>query len=207
MCFSEGVSAATFLIGMIASATIWYRGRGEDRIFALIFMFIVLMQGVEYLLWRHQRCDDWHRSVSVMGSWLNLLQPVAAASVIWWLAANPNPWMFAVVAAYLAFIIPYLWHFQGSLRCTTPRTGNPHLVWGWANMAGRGLLWTVYLAAFIAVIYLGLSTTSANSFTAVFLASLGLSALFYPRESIGSIWCVAAALVPVGYLIHNKLLT
>jgi hypothetical protein len=206
MCFSEKVSAATFLIGMIGSAIIWHRGQGESRIFALIFAFIVLMQGLEFVLWRNQRCDDWHRSVSLFGSWLNLLQPVAAAAIIWWLAENPSPWIFAVVAGYLAIIVPYLIRYQGSLRCTTPRPGNPHLVWGWANQAGKGLMWTVYLAAFIAIMYLGMSLGSANSFTVVFLASLSLSALFYPRESIGSIWCVAAALVPVGYIVQNKLL-
>jgi hypothetical protein len=93
---------------MFASAAIWLRGHGEDRIFALIFAFIVLMQGVEYLLWRHQQCDDWHRSVSLFGAWLNLSQPVIAALIILCLAPNPSPWIFGVVAGYLALIVPYL---------------------------------------------------------------------------------------------------
>lgn len=206
MCFSAETSAASFLVGMFASAAIWLRGQGEDRIFALIFGFIVLMQGVEYLLWRHQRCDDWHRSVSLFGAWLNLSQPVIAALIILCLAPNPSPWIFGVVAGYLALIVPYLSRYEESLRCTGPRPGNPHLVWGWTNMTGKALMWAAYLAAFISIMYLGMRTGTAHRFTALALVSLGVTALVYPRESVGSVWCVFAALVPVGYLIQNSLL-
>jgi hypothetical protein len=207
MCVSEEVSLATFLLGTIGSVVLWIYGKGEDRIFAAIFAFVVLMQGVEFLLWRHQRCDTWHRSVSVAGSWLTILQPVAAGAILLMLAPNASPWIWAVMGAYLLVIVPYISRFQGDLRCTTPRPGNPHLVWGWTNMPGRLLLWASYLAAFIGIMYLGMNRRSAHGFTVVFLASLALTALFYPRESIGSIWCVAAAFVPVLYLIQNKVLT
>jgi hypothetical protein len=205
MCVSEEVSLATFLIGTFGSIFMWIYGKDEDRIFGVIFGFIVLMQGVEFLLWRYQRCDSWHRAVSLTGAWINILQPVVAGLAIIALAPNVNPWIWAVMGAYLAVIVPYVLRFQGDLRCTTPRPGNPHLVWGWTNMPGNALLWLTYLAAFIGVMYLGLDHRTAHRFTAVFLASLALTALVYPRESVGSIWCVAAALVPVGYLIQNKI--
>ena len=207
MCVSEEVSLATFLIGTIGSIFLWIYGKGEDRVFAVIFAFIVLMQGVEFLLWRHQRCDSWHRSVSLFGAWINILQPVVAGLMLLLLVPNASPWIWAVLGAYLLLIVPYVLRFQGDLRCTTPRPGNPHLVWGWTNMPGNVFLWITYLAAFIGVMYLGISRRSAHGFTVVFLASLALTALFYPRESVGSIWCVTAALVPVGYLIQNKVLT
>lgn len=206
MCFSAETSSATFLIGSIASFLIWLRGGQTDRIFAVIMGYIVLMQGVEFLLWRHQECDEWHRTVSLAGSWLNLSQPVVAGLLILLLARAPSPWIWVVMASYIAIIVPYMSQYRESLRCTAPRPGNPHLVWGWTNMSGNLLMWAAYLATFIGIMYLGMPRETANMFTVVALVSLGLTTWLYPRESVGSVWCVVAALAPVGYLIQNSLL-
>lgn len=206
MCFSEEISLTTFLVGSIASILIWISGSATDRIFAVIMGYIVLMQGVEYLLWRHQRCDNWHRTVSLAGSWLNLSQPVVAGLLILLLARNPSPWIWVVIVSYVAIIVPYMSQYGAHLRCTAPRQGNPHLVWGWTNMTGNLLMWAAYLATFIGIMYLGMPLDTANMFTLVALVSLGLTVWLYPRESVGSVWCVVAALAPVGYLIQNSLL-
>ena len=41
------------------------------------------MQGIEFLLWKHPVCDDYHKAVSVAGMILNHLQPVVLGAATW----------------------------------------------------------------------------------------------------------------------------
>ena len=76
MCFSKDVSLATFLTGFIGGLLCFSTGVVDLKIIGLFFMFVSLMQGIEYLLWIHQTCDDYNKNISYLAMVLNHLQPV-----------------------------------------------------------------------------------------------------------------------------------
>lgn len=203
MCYSAEVSALTFLIGVGGAATMVARGTTEARILGFFLGFVALMQGIEWLLWSHQRCDAWHRDIAVTGMWLNHLQPVVLGALVAWLGdPSARPWVLGITAAYSAIAIPYSLQFGESLRCAQPRcsVGNPHLVWLWNALPGYRIMYAAFLAALIAIPTLGMGP---NGFWFGMLAAVlfALSWALYPREAVGALWCFFAAFVPVGYLL------
>ena len=56
--------------------TLFSTGINDYKVIGLIFIFFSLMQGIEYLLWSHQECDEYNKMISTLGMVLNHLQPI-----------------------------------------------------------------------------------------------------------------------------------
>ena len=54
MCFNAPVSLTTFLIGIIGSIRLFYLNYKAEAIF---YAWVVLMQLIEFFLWRNQPCN------------------------------------------------------------------------------------------------------------------------------------------------------
>ena len=76
MCFSKEVSLVTFILGLFTSYLCYSVNTPEYKIIGLFFAFVILMQGIDYLLWEHQQCDDLNKNISTTGMLLNNLQPI-----------------------------------------------------------------------------------------------------------------------------------
>jgi hypothetical protein len=160
------------------------------------------MQGIEYLLWDHQTCDQYHKSVSYAGMWLNHLQPIVLGVLI--LIYGPpaaKTRVLTVMALYTAAIIPFSLQYDnvGDMRCTTPKKENPHLVWNWNIMPHQFNIYLLFVGALMALFIFGMAKNGAIM-AALTVSSLVVSLLFYPRGSIGAVWCVYAAFAPLVYM-------
>jgi hypothetical protein len=204
MCFSKEVSATTFLLGMAGSLYIYFgMGSPTDKIIGAFLAYISLMQGIEYLLWDHQLCDEYHKAISYSGMWLSHMQPVVLG-VLMLIFGNPEyrNWIWAIIAGYTAVIVPYSLQYDnvGDMRCSVPRAENPHLVWNWGNMPYCNIVYIIFLAAFVALFMLGMKKNGAW-LAGISVATFLISNALYPRESMGAIWCFFAAFVPMGYIL------
>ena len=73
MCFSKNASIVSFTIGIVGSILCITLGTATDKIVGYFLGYVSLMQGIEYLLWSHQICDNYNRVVSIIGMLLNNL--------------------------------------------------------------------------------------------------------------------------------------
>jgi hypothetical protein len=200
MCWSKEVSLLTFLIGTISSYTLYQFNQPMLKLYAYFFMFVTLMQGVEFFLWSHQICDDLHKQISITGMFLNLIQPVVLAILT--LYFNGGKSILALISICIGYLIgirPFIQYYlqDEQLQCTTPKCGDPHLVWNWTILPHMNLAHFLYLGALSLIALVGFpDRASSFMFTFVTLVSYTLSRLLYSRAVFGSMWCWYVVFVP-----------
>jgi len=208
MCFSAHVSLVTFLLGLAGAALVWSLNTPFDHILAAFTAFVSLMQGIEYLLWKNQRCNDAHKWTSVAGVWLNHLQPLVLGGLVLLLSPRLEyaSWIIGIMAAYTAAIVPYSLQYsdKGATHCTTPRPGDPHLFWRWNSQNYNQYAYSIFLVTMVSIGLLGMPTFEQGVAAALIITGLYLvSLLLYRRDTAGALWCFFGAFVPLSYYLFR----
>jgi hypothetical protein len=209
MCFSFEASISAFVLGILGSVLIFRLGTVDDKIFGLFFGYVSLMQGIEGVLWKHQKCDDFHKNVTSLGMILNMSQPLFLlfASRLFYPSNKNITLLYAIALLYMSYEIYHFIQFQQTSHCTTPQKDDPHLIWSWLNMKDTYITWTVYLSTLFLMFTFGMKSINSGLFAGFGgLITALLSSMFYPGRSVGSIWCFFTAFIPVLYLMWNKAL-
>jgi len=205
MCFSEEVSLSTFFIGTIFGYLAYTIGRPMDKITGFYLFYVSLMQGIEYLLWRNQKCDLLNINITRLGVLLNNTQPFALAFAIYAfnknLSKNSLYFILGALLCYSCALIPYLYHVYESNICTLKGTKDDHLNWKWINMKYTGLNYKFY---FLSVTISFLFGLPKYNYFCIFLLyfTYYTSKIFYPN-STGSLWCFYTAFMPLVYYLFN----
>jgi len=139
MCFSAEVSIITFLIGIVGAFLCIQLNTKVDKIIGYFYGFVALMQLIEYLLWMHQKCDNYNKFLSITGMLLNHLQPIVLGLlVLYFNKNNKNKWIiYLILSIYTIIIVPYSLQFiqSGDFDCTLKDDKqNSHLIWNWNGM-------------------------------------------------------------------------
>jgi hypothetical protein len=207
MCYSAEVSLITFSIGFGFSILLMMRKHKFHKLLGYFLGFVSLMQFIEFLLWRHQQCDTYHKLLSVIGMILNHAQPVILACVTAYIYNKNIDIIAGIVFIYLAVIIPYSMQYINSngLQCSTviPGSGNPHLVWNWNTMAYSSFVYSVFLAAFVGIALFGMPQSEGRCFALVALLTYTGSSIIYERKVVGSLWCFWTAFIPMIIYLLN----
>jgi hypothetical protein len=208
MCFSAEVSLATFLIGTIGAAFAYSLGTVSDHIIALFLGYVALMQGIEWILWKNQTCDSFHKQVSIAGMLLNLSQPIVFGLLILLLNTRLTYKLpiIAIMVSSVLYSMNYVLQYKDHLHCTTPRPNDPHLVWNWTVMDSYQHMWFLYIAVFVAIAMLGMPDIRRGLFISItMIFGMVASILLYPRQDVGAMWCFFGALLTPIYYISRKL--
>ena len=207
MCFSAEISIITFIIGIIGSLLCISLGKPVDKILGYFFIFVSLMQGIEYLLWNHQKCDNYNRFLSILGMVLNHLQPIVLGLLILYFNKNVSTKIiYIIMFLYLCAIIPYSIQFLNNknLECTIKTTKNNHLLWNWNSMFLNNQIYLIFLLILCLLIYFGFPNKYKFIAILVALISFGSSHFFYYKEGVmGSLWCFYILFITYIYYILN----
>ena len=210
MCFSEQASIRSLLAGLIGSGLCVSLGSVSDKIVGYFLGFVSLMQGIDYLLWRHQKCDMYNRVISVLGMILNHLQPFVLGLVV--LLLNPkNPYnktILTLMIIYLIVIVPYSYQFiKMKGTCTLKGENHDHLIWKWNSLPFARVRYFTFLVVMSAIFILGTPNKmvgTAFALCGIFMYSTSL--IVYPREVAGALWCYYTAYIPITYYVLRKLI-
>jgi hypothetical protein len=205
MCYSAEVSLITFTIGFGFSILLMMRKHKFHKLLGYFLGFVSLMQFVEFLLWRHQICDTYHKSVSVLGMILNHAQPIILALVTGYIYGQNINVLALITLIYLAVIIPYSAQYTTALQCSTviPGSGNPHLVWNWNTMSYSNVVYSVFLAIFVGIALFGMPPSEGRNFAVVAVLTYAGSSFIYERKVVGSLWCFWTAFIPMIIYLLN----
>ena len=213
MCFSENASILSFTFGVIGSLLCVSLGTVSDKIVGFFMLFVSFMQGVEYLLWRHQKCDSYNKTISVIGMALNHLQPIVLGLLV--VLFNPKlsqtnlHWIYSFITIYLFAIIPYSIQFlqDSDSLCTIKNKETTHLQWNWNSMKFTEIIYLIFLITICAFFLLGLPKLSYGiyaSLTAIITFSTSL--YFYPQKHSGALWCYYIVYLPILYYLIRKII-
>ena len=210
MCFSPEASIRSLLAGVFGSFLCISLGTTKDKIVGYFLGFVSLMQGIEYLLWKHQKCDNYNKVISIIGMILNHLQPFILGVIV--LILNPKSANYGIILSlmvfYLIVFIPYSYQFlkmKGTL-CTikgkSSTDKHEHLIWQWNNLPYSKFCYLIFLFVMCSIFILGIpNKKSGLYFAAIAAITYGTSIIFYPREVAGALWCYYTAYIPFLYYL------
>lgn len=201
MCFSKDISLFAFITGIIGGLLCYKVGTPDYKIIGLFFMFTSLMQGIEYLIWDHQVCDDYNKNLSKIGLVLNHLQPLILFILIYIFGKNENKKYLSLLILYIIIIIPYSLQFKN--ECTIKNKHN-HLKWEWNDMKYHGLIYFIFLLCFITF---GSLIGTNNMFSLFVAVSYIISYEIYNKKKvIGPMWCFFSILGPYLFLFVRNVI-
>ena len=114
MCFSFEASIISFFVGSLSSIWIFLLGRPFDKIIGGYWLYVCLMQGIEAILWKHQTCDDLHKTVSFLGYGLNVSQPLILGGLLILYSKYARPIPIVIVSLlYMLYGLTYFLRTRG----------------------------------------------------------------------------------------------
>jgi hypothetical protein len=210
MCFSAPVSLAAFITGMTFSYLLYLDNDVSYKIIGIFFGFVVIMQLIEFLLWTHQICDLYNKTVSVIGMILNYTQPIVLGILLLYFYKNMpklnNKTIKIILIVYTISFVLYISQFIYEKHKCTVKKDNPYLLWNWLQMPYNDIINTLHILTMILLIAIGLP----NKITALVVILLGTITLltsikYYSRPFVGAIWCVFTAFIPMIIYLYKQI--
>ncbi len=211
MCYSANASIISFSFGIIGSLLCVSLGTVTDKVIGFFMYFVSFMQGIEYLLWTHQVCDNYNKFVSILGMTLNHLQPIVLGLLVILFNTELNKlklhWIYFFMAIYLLVIIPYSIQFlqDPKLLCTIKNKETTHLQWNWNSIKYSDFVYTLFTLTFCALFLLGLPKLKYGIYASLTsIITISTSKYFYPQKHTGAIWCFYVVFLPAIYYLLRK---
>jgi hypothetical protein len=180
MCWNAEVSLQSFFLGVMALGVGWATGLSIPVLF--FCLTIVLMQLVEFVVWKNY--DDKHvnRSASYAAAALLTLQPVASI-----LTLTSNTSRLALLFGYaVAGGLGQLFDHPRDYSMTVSPT-NGHLAWNWLDKTPASFL---NLAIYFFFLFIPLILTRKWELLGLAVITLAASLFsFWQSNTWGSLWC------------------
>lgn len=206
MCFSEQASIVSFTAGILGSILCISLGTIPDKVVGFFLGYVSLMQGIEFLLWRHQICDDYNRMISIMGLLLNHMQPIVLGLIILYIARpKTHALIMLLICIYTVVITIYSIPFFANTpnQCTLKNETN-HLFWKWNTMKGSILVYIIFVFTMCCILILGVKYGVKYALMTLFTYASSL--ILYPQAVAGAMWCYYVAFFPILYFMNRLLL-
>ena len=147
MCFSKEVSLGTFIIGAIGSALVYSINTKIDKILAIFFFYIILMQLVEFILWNNLTCNIINKITTFTAIILNATQPIVLAMLVLYNYKLPNQTSL-IIYTILYSLMMLIYNLQTTSLCTLKNKLN-HLEWKWNNLFLYWLVYGIYILYYL----------------------------------------------------------
>ena len=202
MCWNQWVSINTFLFGVFVLCLIAMNNRYsnykidefKNPYMYFFFMSFISMQFFEFLLWRNLKNRDWNYWISMAGSFLLLIQPIASLMLLKDVNLRKTMLLCYSIPAGLAFFYNVV---GNDFSTTVSKCG--HLKWNW--LAKKSNL--SYLRYAFYLFFMLYSFYVNKQFVSILFALL-LFAIsyysYYKHGSAGSLWCWIVNIVMIYYL-------
>ena len=211
MCFSQNLSLAAFCFGILGSVLLLHFGNKKststNKTIAYFFIFVALMQLVEYFLWADINCSTgFNRLGAIIGPLLNHLQPIVLLILasLFLKSANiiSSNILITINALYFCYIIyQYYKYITNTSNLCVKTNSQNHLNWTWKK--------DFYYAFYILVLLVNIINFYTNTDLVVALA---ISCIFLITsrlnfdKNIGELWCLMVTSVPLIILTLQKLI-
>jgi hypothetical protein len=196
MCINANTSLSTFVFSIIGSLVLIFLGnkkyKKENLLFGIAFMYIALMQILEYFMWIDLDGKKGTNKIATsLGPFLNYTQPTMLYLVKSLIFGKNNIFISLLNLIYYIYVIIRTNTFLNSEDIITTVV-KKHLHWRWTDYFSfyfYSLIFTINIFTFILFKY------ALIIFLFIF-GTLYASAIYF-KEHIGEFWCFLVAYVPV----------
>ena len=195
MCWNSEVSLNTFLFSFSVLILIYINRNGKYKLehfhskyVYLYFFSIIIMQLLEFFLWKNIDKKKMNRLLSIIGLIIILSQPFFSILALEDNNKNKNKYLLF----YLFFVL-YIILFEFKKINFNTSVKNGHLQWNW--LSPNIISFIIYLY------FLLISVRKFNKFSVILLLLISLYN-YYNDKTWGSMWCFWANIVFLFYAIN-----
>lgn len=211
MCYSKELSLISFLFGIFSSTSLILFGKDEyknDNIaIGGFFIFVSLMQVVEYLIWSDPTCKNGLNKIgSLLGPLLNHFQPIVGL-ILGYIFLNhtnivPINIIIFISTIYSLYVLSeYNGYISNPTNLCVQKNDCDHLDWTWKY----NFRYEFYF--FINLLNLGLFYNSKNYVLTWSVSHLlFLISVFKFNKNIGELWCLMVTGVPLVNLFAQRII-
>lgn len=211
MCYTQNLSLLSFLFGISCSFILIELGNkssvNTNKTIGYFFMFVSLMQFVEFLLWSDLNCKSGFNKISsTIGPLLNHLQPVILVALSSTFLQSNNLIDSSVLVGANGLYILYVFakykdYIQDGTNLCTGLNESGHLNWNWKQDFNYNLY---HLMMGINIINYANNINLLVSIIASY-ALLGISINNF-NQNIGEFWCLMVTSIPLLNIFIQKVL-
>lgn len=195
MCWNADVSLNTFIFSCFVlfliiynNAYTKYKIKELNNPFAYIFIFsIISIQLLEYFLWKHLGNKEINHMLSLVGTFIIYIQPIAALFLL-----KDSVMRNRLISIYL-LSLPFLLYKINKIKILSFVSKGGHLQWNWPNMGFIAFMYIIFLFYPLIV----------EKFYAIAGAAAGLLLLsiysYGEDNSYKSFWCWYANIFMIAY--------
>ncbi len=211
MCYSKDLSLSALIFGLSSSFLLIEFGNKQsyntNRTIGYFFMYVTLMQLVEYFLWVDIDCKSGLNKLgSLIGPILNHLQPIILLIIASYLLESNSivstNTLVSWNALYLLYVIyQYVKYINNSDNLCIKTNDCDHIDWTWK----KDFNYLFYFAiSFINIINYSNNMNLLTSFIVSYL--LLLISIFKFNKNVGEFWCLMVTGIPLINLFMELIL-
>ena len=200
MCWNEYVSINTFIFGIFVLLLIAFNNKYSkykiiefENPYTYFFMgSLITMQFIEFVLWRNLNNKFINKIMSILGSLLLVIQPIASLTMLENIYLRNKMILIYSIPAFVYFF----YNIINKNIYTIVSKKTVHLKWNWIPNELFGYLFYLfflYFSLFVNGYYIGIILSSI--LFAIFYY------YYYTDGTAGSLWCWSVNIIMLYYLI------
>ena len=200
MCWNEYVSINTFVFGIFVLLLIAFNNKYSkykisefENPYTYFFMVsFISMQFIEFVLWRNLNNKFINKTMSILGSLLLVIQPIASLTMLENINLRNKMILIYSIPAFVYFFYNII---NKNIYTIVSKTG--HLKWNWIPNDLLGYLFYLfflYFSLFVNKYYFG-TILSAILFAILYY-------YYYIDGTAGSLWCWSVNIIMLYYFIN-----
>ena len=203
MCWNQYISFNTFIFGVFVLLLIAFNNKYSNyklnefkSIYVYFFiMSFVLMQFIEFILWRNLKNQLINKIMSIFGALLLLIQPIVSLTMLNNINLRNKLLFIYSISSFIYFLYQLMNH---TFSTTVSKMG--HLKWNWNNSSKEFsfFVYTFYL------FFLYFSLFYNKNYIPIMLTLPLFFIIFYflnKDGSAGSLWCWSVNITLLYFLI------
>lgn len=207
MCFSAEISLKSFIFGITSGILLMLYGKktysDSNYAIGIFFMFVSLMQYIEYLIWIDLKCENTNKTAGIFGYLFNYLQPTVFF-ILSTIILNKTeiiqndkiPLLINII--YFGYILIKFNKYKKGNLCSKLNNGN--LEWSWRDY--DSYFW-FHIVTFINILYYQYDINMIVAFIASYILMFFSKLKYY--NHVGEIWCLLSTSIPGIVLAFQQL--
>lgn len=206
MCWNQNVSINTFIFSMFVLLLIAYNNTYtqyktsffNSKFVYFFFISFITMQLIEFFLWRNIDNKKINNLLSIIGSLLLLIQPIASLLML-----KDDSLKYKLIGLYSIIGFPYFIYYNYYNKINTEVSKLGHLKWNWREKTGINTV--LYILWFVTLFFSLVMNKNYHGLIYVLFLLVITFYSFIQDGSEGSLWCWSINLVMI-YFAFNLLI-
>jgi hypothetical protein len=209
MCWNQFISINTYVFGIFVLLLIAINNRYSNYkinefnnpFVYFFFISVITMQLFEFILWRNLDNKFINETISKLGAFLLIIQPIASLFMLKNIALRNKLLLIYSIPALSYFIFKL---FTGNFYTTVSKNG--HLKWNWGTIPIKNSISDIFgMSFYLFFLYFSIIKNKLYIFTIISLLFYGISYYNYYKEgTAGSLWCWSVNII-MFYLLFKLL--